>query len=165
MTKLLRGGLVLLVALGVTGVVSREFSPEAPEATSAPRGQPQRLTRFSLAGVVPGMRAEEVESLLGKRREESDRRWTYEDGDAELDVSFLMDRVYSVQGVGPWALARDGQAFPGYGHTRAQMKKLFGPPSSEDKTKLIYERLPGILVFHFTKDKVTQIRLENDFGP
>lgn len=156
---------MLLVALGVTGVVSREFSPEAPEPTRAVKGQPQRLTRFSLAGVVPGMRPEEVESLVGKRRKESDRRWTYEDGDAELEVSFLLDRVYSVQGVGPWALARDGQQFPGYGHTRAQIKKLFGPPAEEDKTMLLYERLPGSLVFHFAKDKVTQIRLENDIGP
>jgi hypothetical protein len=163
MSKLMRGLLLFVVAVGLTGVVSREFSPEAPEnETPAPRTQPKRVTRFSLAGVVPGMRPEEVESLLGKRRKESDRRWLYEDGDTILDVTFLHDRVYSVQCVGPYALARDGNEISAHGRTRAEIKKLLGPPTSEDKTRLFYERLPGTLVFHLNKDKVREIRLQND---
>ncbi len=145
-------------------VVTPTGDSPSPRDTAIQKPQLQK-NDFSLAELSLGMRLSDVLDRKGMPQSESsaDSRviwtWTSEDPAGHLWIIFSNGVLTGIKSEGPESFRKAKKALPGYGSSSAEIVTALGKPNQQEPDFLLYDHLPGTLMFHLKNDKVQSMTL------
>ena len=134
------------------------------KATQTPSPQKNDL---SLAELSLGMGLSDVLDIKGMPQSESSTesrviwKWTSEHPAGQLKITFLNGVLAGIESEGPESFRKAKKEITGYGRSSSEIVAALGKPSQQEPDLLLYDHLPGTLVFHLKNDKVKSITLSS----
>lgn len=154
---------VIVIAALAAFLARKPAAPLLPTTTPVASATPfVHPCPYSINGVRLNATPEQVKAVLGEPTSTKDGRWNYDKSDLDLTMSFLYDRIWSVQCSKGAVFEKQGQKVSLIGQTREQVVALFGKPDMDAKKTIQYRRDLSVLTIHFRDGKVSEMGLFDD---
>lgn len=161
----IRDFLVVLIVIAALAALMAGKPPSPAETSSTPVLSSTPYVHpgpYSINGVRLNATRAEVKAVLGEPTSMTDGRWNYERAGLDLTMSFLYDRIWSVQCSQGAVFAKNGKPIALIGQTREQVVAHFGPPAESSKTSVQYRGDKTVLTVHFRQGKVSEMGIFED---
>jgi hypothetical protein len=117
---------------------------------------------YAINGIRLDMTPDQVKASLGEPTSTSDRRWNYETAQIDVTMSFLHERIWSVQASKGAVFTKNGGPLPIVGQSREKVEASLSKPHSRAKTYTQYRSNQSVITIHFKDGKAVSVGLFDD---